>query len=157
ARGLPRLTAARSQQVSTDRVAAALGQLEPLIGATLAQTGVPGLAIAVVHDDEVVYTRGFGVRSVDAQDAVDADTVFQLASVSKPLAATTVAAIVGDGHATWDDPLVDHLGGFQLADPWVTREVSIRDCFCHRTGMPGTAGDDLEGIGFGRDEIVRRM
>lgn len=150
-------TAESARAVSADAVASAIAKLEPIVSGALAQTGVPGLAVAIVHDDKVVYTNGFGVRSVDAPDKVDAETVFQLASVSKSLSATIVAGVVGDGHATWDDHLIDHLGDFQLADPWVTRETSIRDCFCHRTGMPGTAGDDLEGIGFDRDEIIHRM
>ncbi len=147
----------RRQGATAENVAAAVAQLEPLIEDTLAASGVPGLSIAIVHQDEVVYTGGFGVRSVDEPDAVDADTVFQLASVSKTLAATTVAAVVGDGVVTWDDRIVDLRDDFQLSDPWVTREVTIRDCFNHRTGMYGTAGDDLEELGFDRDQIIHQM
>src|SRR5690606_29915446 len=77
--------------------------------------------------------------------------------VSKTLAATTVSAVVGDGVVTWDDRIVDLRDDFQLSDPWVTREVTIRDCFSHRTGMYGTAGDDLEELGFNRDQIIHQM
>ncbi len=149
--------AGTDRAVSTERVSDATARLESMIADALNATGVPGLAVAVVHNDEAVYTKGFGVKSVDAADTVDADTVFQIASVSKSVAGTVVAALVGDGVVTWDDHLVDHLPDFELSDPWITREVSIRDAFSHRTGMPGIAGDDLEIIGFDRDEIIHRM
>jgi CubicO group peptidase (beta-lactamase class C family) len=135
----------------------AIAQLEPLITDALAATGVPGLSVGIVFQDELVYAKGFGVRSIDASDPVDPETVFQLASVSKSLASTAVSAVVSSGEITWDDRVVKHLGDFEMIDPWVTREVTLRDCFSHRTGMYGTAGDDLESIGFSRDEIIQRM
>lgn len=138
-------------------VAAALPVLERLAHATVAQGGVPGLSIAVVYQDQVVYLKGFGGRAAGKDAPVDADTVFQLASMSKPMAATVVSAMIGEGAASWDSRLVDLTPDVQLFDPWVTREVTIRDCFCHRTGLPGTAGDDLEDVGFGREEILSRL
>lgn len=138
-------------------VESAIAQLEPLIADALAKTGVPGLAVGIVFQDELVYAKGFGVRSVDASDPVEPETVFQLASVSKSLASTAVSTVVTSGEITWDDRVVMHLGDFELSDPWVTRDVTLRDCFSHRTGMYGTAGDDLESLGFSRDEIIQRM
>ena len=76
--------------VTTDKVKAALPEFEKLITELLKKTGVPGLAIAVVHQDQLVYAKGFGVREVGKSDALDADTVFQLASVSKPLGSTVM-------------------------------------------------------------------
>lgn len=143
--------------VTAGSVDAALPMLQELAQQTVDEGGVPGLSITVVYQDEVVYLDGFGVREAGQPAPIDADTVFQLASMSKPIAATTVAAIVGDGAANWDDRLIEHDPGFQLSDPWVTREVTIRDCFCHRTGLPGTAGNDLEDIGYDRDEILARL
>jgi CubicO group peptidase (beta-lactamase class C family) len=145
------------RSISAEQVSSAMTRLESMATDALAATGVPGLAIAVVHNDEVVYSKGFGVKSIDGTDAVDSDTVFQIASVSKSVAGTVVAALVGDGVVTWDDHLIDLIPDFQLSDPWVTREVTIRDAFSHRTGMPGIGGDDLELIGYGRDEIIHRM
>lgn len=149
--------AAISSAATAATVESAIAQLEPLIADALAATGVPGLAVGIVFQDKLVYAKGFGVRSVDAPDAVDPDTVFQLASVSKSLASTAVSTVVSSGELTWDDRVVEQLDDFELIDPWVTREVTLRDCFSHRTGMYGTAGDDLESIGFGRDEIIQRM
>jgi len=85
---------------TAESVAAAIDQLESLITGAMADTGVPGLSIAVVFQDEVVYARGFGVRSVDAADPVDKETVFQLASVSKSLASSTVSTLVTTGEVT---------------------------------------------------------
>jgi CubicO group peptidase (beta-lactamase class C family) len=110
-----------------------------------------------VFRDRLVWAKGFGVRDVATGAAVDADTVFQLASVSKPLASTVVAELVGEGKIAWDSHISDLDPGFQLADPWVTREVRIDDLFSHRSGLPDHAGDLLEDMGYSRDEVLRRL
>jgi CubicO group peptidase (beta-lactamase class C family) len=149
--------AAAAQEVTAARITAALPKLETLTNQTLAKTGVPGLAIAVVYKDEVVYLKGFGVREVGKPDAIDPDTVFQLASVSKPIASTIVAGVVGDGQATWDDPIIQHDPDFQMMDPSVTRDVTLRDMFAHRSGLPEYSGDLLEDLGFDQATILRRL
>ncbi|BCH35451.1 serine hydrolase [Mesorhizobium sp. L-8-10] len=148
---------ASAQTVTPDRVEAALSKLEPLAERLVADGGVPGLAIGVVHNDKVVYLKGFGRREAGKPDLVDADTVFQIASLSKPVSATVVAALVGDGRVSWDSKIADLDPAFRLADPYPTSELTIRDLFAHRSGLPGTAGDDLEGIGYDRAEILRRL
>jgi CubicO group peptidase (beta-lactamase class C family) len=140
------------------QVRAALPRLEALAKQTLKKTGVPGMAVVVVYRDEVVFLKGFGVREAGTDRPVDADTVFQLASMSKPFASTVLAALVGDGVIGWDDRLVDHLPGFRLSDPWVTSEVTIRDMLCHRSGLPAfVAGELEESLGYDRNEILRRL
>ncbi|BCH27494.1 serine hydrolase [Mesorhizobium sp. L-8-3] len=146
-----------AQTVTPDRVEAALSKLEPLAERIVADGGVPGLAIGVVHNDKVVYLKGFGRREAGKPDVVDADTVFQIASLSKPVSATVVAALVGDGRVSWDSKIGDLDPAFRLADPYPTSELTVRDLFAHRSGLPGTAGDDLEGIGYDRGEILRRL
>ncbi|HEY8503874.1 MAG TPA: serine hydrolase domain-containing protein, partial [Gemmataceae bacterium] len=148
---------AHPEEVTPERMKAALAALEPLAEQTLKRTGVPGMAVAVVHRDEVVYLRGFGVRDAAGDDPIDPDTVFQVASVSKPITTTVLAALVGEGVIRWDDRVTDHLPGFRLADPWVTSEVTIRDMLCHRSGLPDHAGDLLEDIGYGRDAVLHRL
>lgn len=143
--------------VTPARVAAAAAQLDAIVADLLARTGVPGLAIAVVHQDDIVHLAGYGVREAGTPEPVDADTVFQLASVSKCLAATTVAAVVGDGIITWDDRVTDLDPSFQMYDAWVTREVTLRDLFSHRSGMVDHGGDDLEDLGYGRAEVLHRL
>jgi CubicO group peptidase (beta-lactamase class C family) len=134
-----------------------LPELDRLVAEAMRQTGVPGLSLAVVHEDEVVHLAGFGSRRAGSPERVDAHTVFQLASLSKPIASTVVAALVGDGLVAWDDPVQRHDPGFALHDAWVTREVTLRDMFAHRSGLPEHAGDALEDLGYGRAEILHRL
>ncbi|MBV9359411.1 MAG: serine hydrolase, partial [Chloroflexi bacterium] len=153
----PTVPAAAAQEVTPQRVTAALPELDKLATRAMAETGVPGLAIGVVYKDEVVYLKGFGVREIGKPDPVDADTVFQLASLSKPISSTIVAGVVGDGLASWDDPVVQHDPDFQMADATVTRDVTLRDLFAHRSGLPEFAGDMLEDLGFPRATILARL
>ncbi|TPN76023.1 serine hydrolase [Mesorhizobium sp. CU2] len=149
--------AAQADPVTPERVAAALPELEALAKAIVADGGVPGLAIAVVHDDKVIYLKGFGLREAGKPETVDADTVFQIASLSKPVSATVVAALVGEGIVSWDSRIADLDPAFRLADPYPTSQLTIRDLFAHRSGLPGTAGDDLEDIGYDRATILHRL
>ncbi len=148
---------APAQEAGADRLRLALAELNVLAPQMLARTGIPGLAIAVVSDDRVVYLKGFGVREAGTDRAVDSDTVFELASVSMPIASTLVAAVVGDGLAKWDDRLIDHDPEFRMYDPWVTREVTLRDMFAHRSVLPDHAGDLLEDLGYDRADVLRRL
>lgn len=139
------------------KVAAALPELDRFAGQLLKKTGVPGMAVAVVHKGQVVHLKGYDVREVGQAAPIDADTVFQLASVSKPLAATVLAALVGERVIDWDDRVIDHDPGFRLLDPWVTRELTLRDLLCHRSGLADHAGDLLEDVGFDRAEVLHRL
>ena len=144
-------------EIPDGRIDDAVDQLDDIAQNALDQTGVPGMAIAVVHDDEVVYAKGFGIRETGTDEAVDADTVFQLASLSKPVGATVVAGVVGDGTVSWDDEVVQYLPDFALSDPYVTEHVTIADLYSHRSGLPDHAGDLLEDLGYDRDEILSRL
>ncbi|MEN2737924.1 serine hydrolase [Microbacterium sp. X-17] len=138
-------------------VDAAVKRLPDLITDGLTRTGVPGLAVAVVSGDQVVYSGGFGVKDTRTGAPVDTDTVFQIASLSKPLSATVVAKAVGDGTVTWDTPVQREMPTFTLADPYVTANATIADYFTHRSGLPTDAGDDLEDLGFDRATILDRL
>jgi CubicO group peptidase (beta-lactamase class C family) len=144
-------------EVTARKVEAALPELEKLAERTLKETGVPGLAVAVVYKDRVVYLKGFGVRQAGKGGPVDADTIFQLASVSKPITSTILALLVGLGLIDWDDRVIDLDADFRLYEPWVTRQVTLRDLLCHRSGLPDHAGDLLEDLGYGRAEVLRRL
>ena len=104
-----------------------------------------------------MYAAGLGVRDVNTQEAVDADTVFQLASLSKPIGSTVVAELVGEGELSWDSKISDLDPDFEMYDPWVTREITIRDFYSHRSGLPEHAGDLLEDLGFSRKEILHLL
>jgi len=132
-------------------------QLKTFIRDGMKKTGVPGVAVAVVYRDRVVYLDGFGYRTVGSNAEVDPDTVFQLASLSKPIASTIVASLVGNGEICWDSRIIDLDPGFRLSDPAVTEQVTIRDLLSHRSGLPTLAGDTLEDLGFTRPEILHQM
>lgn len=149
--------AALAGPVSEARVSDALGALELQAAGAIADGTVPGLSIAVIHDDQVVYLRGFGLRAAGSPEPVDADTVFQLASLSKPISATVVAALVGKDLLDWDSRLADLAPDYQLSQPYPSQQVTVRDLFNHRSGLPGSAGNDIEGIGFDRDTVMHRL
>ncbi len=143
--------------VTSRAVDDAVQAVQALARKSIQDRAVPGIAIAVVFDDKLVWSGGFGVRDTATGVPVDADTVFQLASVSKPLASTVVAELVGEGKIAWDSRISDLDPAFQMSDPWITREVTIGDLFAHRSGLPDHAGDLLEDLGFSRAETLRRL
>jgi CubicO group peptidase (beta-lactamase class C family) len=151
------VSAEERSHLTTEQVDKAVHELDALATKQIQDNAVPGLAVTIVFQDKVVYAKGFGVRDVNNKARVDADTVFQLASVSKPIGATVLAALVGEGKITWDSKLNDLDPAFVMFDPWVTREVTIRDMYAHRSGLPDHAGDLLEDLGFSRAEILRRL
>lgn len=135
----------------------ALGELDKLAAALLKKTGIPGLAVAVVRDGRTVYAKGFGIRKAGSPETVDTDTVFQIASLSKPVTATMVARQVEAGAVAWNTPVVKHLPWFRLKDPFVTTHVTIGDLLSHRSGLPDHGGDDLEDLGFNQRQILERL
>lgn len=143
--------------VPPGQIDAAVGQLDGVAWDLMARTGVPGLAIAVVHDDKVVYANGFGVRSLRHRAPVDANTVFQLASMSKPISATVVAGAVGERTVDWNDRVSTYLPNFALSSAHTTRNVTIADLFAHRSGLPDHLGDILEDLGASRAQILRGL
>jgi CubicO group peptidase (beta-lactamase class C family) len=101
------------------------GRLDEIVERAMAQTGVPGISVAVVFDDQVLYKNGYGVRSSETKEPVQAETVFQLASLSKPVSATIMAGLVGGGKwnnfkkgaFAWDDPIAKYAPNLVLSDP----------------------------------------
>ena len=146
-----------SDGVTEEKVEAALIQLETLITEEMQKTGVPGIAIGIVYRDKPIYLKGYGVRDVGTSYPVDADTVFQLASLSKPLGSTVIAGLVSDGVVKWDDPIIKYDPGFEMDTPYLTRNVTIGDMYSHRSGLYDHAGDLLEDMGYGRADILYRL
>ena len=132
----------------------AVAKLDGMVDDLMKKSGIPGMAVAVVHGGKTVYAKGFGVKDVRSGDKIDPDTVFQLASLSKPLSATVVAHQVGQSAIGWDTPVVAKLPWFALSDPVVTRMVTVGDMFSHRSGLPDHAGDLLEDLGYERRYVL---
>ncbi|HEY2759146.1 MAG TPA: serine hydrolase domain-containing protein, partial [Pirellulales bacterium] len=150
-------SAAPPTTLTREKVESAVNQLEQLTQQTLNRTGVPGVAIGVVYNDEVLYLKGFGLREISKSDKIDADTVFEIASVSKPIASTVLAALVGEGTVTWNSRVNDLDPDFEMHDAWVTRQLTLRDLLCHRSGLPDHGGDLLEDLGYDAPAILYRL
>jgi CubicO group peptidase (beta-lactamase class C family) len=105
------------------------------------QVGVPGMSVTIVENGETTFARGFGVRRLGTNERVDADTIFQLGSVGKAFTTAALAVLVDRGEIAWDDPVTDHIPYFQMYDPYVTREMTVRDLLVHRSGLGLGAGD----------------
>jgi CubicO group peptidase (beta-lactamase class C family) len=129
--------------------------LDAYIRQAMSDWDIPGLAIAIVRDDSVVLARGYGERRAGSGEPVDEHTLFAIASTTKAMTVGALGMLVDEGAIGWDDPVVRHLPHFQLADPHVTRNVTIRDLLTHRTGV--ARHDNLWiAAPFDRQEIVRR-
>ncbi len=120
---------------------------------------VPGLSLAVVKDGRAVVARGYGVRTLGAPEAVDARTLFGIASNTKVFTATALGILVDEGKIRWDAPVIDYLPWFQMSDPYVTREMTVRDLLVHRSGLGLGAGDLLwwPASTYNRKEIAQRL
>ncbi len=119
---------------------------------------VPGFAIAIVKDDRVVFAKGYGVRELGKPAPVDDKTLFAIASNTKAFTAAALAILVDEGKVRWDDPVTKYLPEFQLYDPYVTREMTLRDLLSHRSGLATFGGDLLwYETGYDRKEILRRI
>ncbi|MFC4929253.1 serine hydrolase [Massilia sp. GCM10023247] len=138
---------------------AAAFDLEQDVSRVMQAFDVPGIAIAVVKDGQVVAARGFGVRQLGAPAKVDGQTLFEIASNSKAFTAAALAMLVDEGKLKWDDPVVKHLPDFQMYDAYVTREMTVRDLLVHRSGLGLGAGDLLwwPTTNFSTDEIIERL
>lgn len=110
-------------------------ELDAYIEDSMANWQVPGVAIAIVQNGEIVHQRGFGVSTVGTNEAVDEHTVFRIASVSKSFTAAAIGILVDEGKLSWDDPVTNHLPSFQTHDPYLTQALTIRDLLSHRTGL----------------------
>jgi CubicO group peptidase (beta-lactamase class C family) len=139
------------------KAAPALAGFDAYVSRAMREFGVPGMAVAVVRDGAVVLAKGYGVRRAGEPATVDADTLFGIASNTKAFTCVALSILVEEGRLAWDDPVTRHLPEFQMYDPWVTREVTVRDLVTHRAGL-GLGGGDLmwwPPTDFTRREIVR--
>ena len=127
------------RDVAEDPASGGLVGLSDYIRASMADWDLPGLAVAVVHRDEVIFAEGFGVKELGQEDPVDKHTLFQIGSVTKSFGAAAIGALVDDGLVDWDDPVVEHLPWFRVKDPDITREMTIRDLLSHQSGMASDA------------------
>ena len=133
--------------------------LDGYVARVLKELEVPGLAVAIVKDGKLVLAKGYGVRELGKPTPVDVQTLFAIASNTKAFTAAALAILVDEGKIRWDDPVTMHLPDFQMYDPYVIREITIRDLLVHRSGLGLGAGDLLwwPQSTYSRQEIVHRL
>jgi CubicO group peptidase (beta-lactamase class C family) len=135
-----------------------LKELDQYVTRAAQEWRVPGLALAIVKDDRVIFAKGYGVRKLGESAPVDEQTIFAVASNTKAFTAAALAILVDEGRIKWDDPVTKYLPGFQLSDPYVTRELTIRDLLSHRSGLQTFGGDLLwYETTYDRAEVLRRV
>lgn len=135
---------------------APLKGLDEYITQAMKDWDVPGLSVAVVKDDAVVLAKGYGVRKLGESATVDKDSLFAVGSTSKAFTAACLAILVDEGKIKWDDPATKYLPSLQMNDPYVTRELTVRDLLTHRCGL-GRIEMIWYGQPVGRDEVLRRV
>jgi len=135
-----------------------LAGIESYIEDTMKLWDVPGVAVAIVKDHEIVFAKGFGVRDLKGGGKVDADTLFAIGSNTKAFTAAAIGQLVQQGKISWDAPVLEYLPDFQMYDPEATREITIRDLLCHRSGL-GTFQGDLATFGsiYDRSQNIRHI
>jgi CubicO group peptidase (beta-lactamase class C family) len=125
------------------------GDLDRFTETAMSQWAVPGVAVAVVQDNKVVWSRGYGIRQAGRPERVDENTTFGIGSVTKSFTATAAAMLVDSGKLNWDSPIIDYLPSLHLYDPWITAHGTVRDLGAHRLGLDGylayvAIGGDLD-------------
>ena len=130
-------------------------RFERLIAREMRKWGVPGLAIAVVSRDRVIYAKGFGVKHIQRRQAVDTATLFAIGSLTKAFTAALIGILVDRGKLRWNQPVRERIPEFTLKDPFASAQITPRDLLIHNSGLP--RHDLLWYGGFSRKELIRRM
>ena len=133
--------------------------IDQLTARAMERFQVPGIAVGVVKDGELVYAAGHGVRDIRYSDPIGVDSIFQIGSLTKAFTTAALGLLVDEGEIRWDDRVIDYLPEFRMHDPWVTREFTIRDLLTHRSGLGLGAGDLLfwPNQSSTRDDVIKAM
>ena len=134
--------------------------LDNIVDQVIARYHLPGIAVGVIDDGKVVYTRTAGERIAGSGQRVDAQTLFKIASNSKAMTTALLGRLVDQGKLRWDDPVTKYLPQFRMHDPWVTANMRVADLLTHSSGLPQGGGDLMlwpEPNHFSRDDIIRGL
>jgi CubicO group peptidase (beta-lactamase class C family) len=133
--------------------------LDEYVARSMKTFEVPGMAVAIVKDGKVVVSKGYGVRKLGESAPVDENSLFGIGSNTKAFTAAALATLVDAGKISWDDPVYERLKGFEMYDPYVSKEMRIRDLLCHRSGLSLGEGDLMfwPHTTFTRDDVVYRV
>ena len=147
----------QAQQPSQASIEALLPDFEKQVAEGMKAFSVPGVAVGVIHEDKLIFAKGFGVRALGKPEQVTPETIFQIGSTTKAFFTTTLAQAVDAGRLGWNDPVIDHVPEFQLADPWVTRDFRVLDIAAQRSGLTAYVNDALTMLGYDRQTLIRSL
>ncbi|MEE9350258.1 MAG: serine hydrolase [Flavobacteriaceae bacterium] len=132
-----------------------LQHLDSYYAKALKEWHVPGMAIAIVKDDKIIFSKGYGYANIEQKTKVDGNTLFAIASNSKAFTASALAQLVDQGRIKWTDKVIDYLPYFKLYDDYTTNNTTIEDLLCHRNGLKTFSGDLLwYGTTLSSEEII---
>lgn len=151
-----------SVQINSDRNSTILKQLEIYALSVKQDWNIPGMAISIVKDGELIYAKGFGVKdisksSTDSNNIIDENTVFQIGSVSKSFTAAVIASLVDEGKIKWEDTVKKILPDFRMYDKWVEENIQIKDIMTHHTGIKGQMGTYIPNMGYSREDVYKMI
>ena len=135
-------------------------EIDTLVERTLKAFDVPGIAVAVVKDNQVILAKGYGVRSLNTKQKMDENTLFGIASNSKAFTAAALGILVDEKKLSWDDKVISYLPEFRMYNDYVTKEFTIRDLLTHRSGLGLGAGDLMVWPGknnFTKQDIIHNL
>jgi CubicO group peptidase (beta-lactamase class C family) len=135
-------------------------KIDSLVNATLKAFDVPGIAVGIVKDGELIHAKGYGVRSLKNNLPVNENTLFGIASNSKAFTAAAIGILIDEGKLNWDDKVTNHIPNFKMYDPYVTENFTIRDLLTHRSGLGLGSGDLMffpDGGNFTKAEVIYNL
>ncbi|MCF8236174.1 MAG: serine hydrolase [Bacteroidales bacterium] len=134
-----------------------ISKLDTFYERAVQEWDVPGMAVAIVKDDSVLLAKGYGLKDINTGEKVNASTLFPIASITKSFTAAGLGILVDEGEISWDDKVREYLPWFEVINPYVSSNVTIRDLLSHRSGLKTFSGDLLwYGTDYSREEVVRR-
>lgn len=143
--------------VADSKLQPLINEFEAFVRMRMEQEGVPGAAIAIVKDTNIIYLKGFGLKERNAYDSVDVHTVFRLASLSKGFAPVLAATLVQEGKLHWDDRVIDYVPDFSLSTQEATQNLTLRNVLSHATGLPRHTYSNLLDAGLSYADIRPRL
>ncbi len=134
-----------------------LSKMDKYFKKSMKQWKIPGMAIAIVKNDSVIFSKGYGLRDINKRAKVDENTLFAIASNTKAFTATAIGILVDEGKLKLDDPVRKYMPNFKLYAPYVSENFTVRDLLCHRSGLATFSGDLLwYASNYSRKELIER-
>jgi CubicO group peptidase (beta-lactamase class C family) len=135
-----------------------LEKLDEYINKAVNDSKAAGLAVAIVKDTQVVFSKAYGYADIEKEIPLTTGSLFNIASCTKAFTSAVVAKLVDEGKLSWDDKVVDHIPYFELSDMWITKQLNLVDILSHRSGLKTFAGDLLwYQTGYSNEEIIKRI